>query len=352
MLHRHALARCLLLALGILAASNLVSQTPAHTNAASSPWPIRVVVVTPMPSEFERWSEREHLSETVDLPGNVQPLRTNADHTVLGLISGGSLPNAAGSIMVLGLDPRFDLTHAYWIINGTAGVDPEDASIGSAAWANYVVGDTMREVDPREAPADWPYGHFAAGGPVTTPSAAPVPVRPGSNSYALNPSLVAWAYQKTKDLKLQDDPEAATFRAAYTGYPNAQRPPFVLIGDDYASDHYWHGKILTQFARDWVKSLTGGNGTFVMTEMEDSGFLNSLFRLDAVHRIDLNRVLVLRGASNYSMQPPGVTAVASLTTRFPVGSKLSNEATWACGSAVLHSLVDNWDKYYEHVPAP
>ena len=335
-----------------LSAANLCAQAPAQGSATSKPWPIRVVIVTPMPSEFDHWGEREHLSETVDLPGNTQPLHTNAEHTILGLISGASLPNAAGSIMVLGLDPRFDLTHAYWIINGIAGVDPEDASIGSAAWANYVVGDTMREVDPREAPADWPYGLFANGGPAAVPGATPVTVRPGSNSYTLNASLVAWAFQKTKDLKLPDDPEIAAFRAAYTGYPNALRPPFVLVGDDFASDHYWHGKILTQFANDWVKALTGGKGSFVMTEMEDSGFLNSLYRLDAVHRVDLNRVLVLRTASNYSMQPPGVTAIASLTTRHPGGGKLAMESAWLCGSTILHSLVDNWSKDYDHIPAP
>ena len=29
-----------------------------------------------------------------------------------------------------------------------------------------------------------------------------------------------------------------------TGYPNAQKPPFVLIGDSFASDSYWHGKLM------------------------------------------------------------------------------------------------------------
>ena len=39
---------------------------------------------------------------------------------------------AAASVMALGSDPRFDLTHAYWIVAGTAGVDPK---VGSAASA-------------------------------------------------------------------------------------------------------------------------------------------------------------------------------------------------------------------------
>ena len=40
-----------------------------------------------------------------------------------------------GAIMALGLDPRFDFRNAYWLVAGIAGVDPADASLGSAAWA-------------------------------------------------------------------------------------------------------------------------------------------------------------------------------------------------------------------------
>ena len=46
---------------------------------------------------------------------------------------------AVFSMMALGLDPRFDLTHAYILINGIAGVDPKIASLGSAAWADYAL---------------------------------------------------------------------------------------------------------------------------------------------------------------------------------------------------------------------
>jgi len=28
------------------------------------------------------------------------------------------------------------------------------------------------------------------------------------------------------------------------------------------------------------------------------------------------------------------------------------ESAWLCGSTILHSLVDNWDKDYDHIPAP
>ena len=52
----------------------------------------------------------------------------------------------------------------------------------------------------------------------------------------------------------------AKYRLAFAGFPNAQKPPFVLKGDTFASDYYWHGKVMTQYANDWVKLYTGGKG--------------------------------------------------------------------------------------------
>ena len=293
--------------------------------------------------------EREHLSEIVEFPGGVHPLRTNADHTILGMVSGTTLVNATASMMALGLDSRFDLTHAYILINGIAGVDPNDASIGSAAWSNYVVGDVAREIDPREAPASWPYGLFPNGATGPRPVTVPAATWMRSNLYPLNPKLAAWAFQQTRSSALGDDPAVASFRAEFAGYPNAQRPPFVLMGDTFASDYYWHGAIMTQYANDWVALYTGGKGNFVMTEMEDSGFMNALERLNQMHRVDYDRVMVLRTGSNYSMQRPGHTAVESVTAPY-IGSKLALESAWLCGSTVLHKILSEWDTTSSHIP--
>ena len=322
------------------------------------PWPIRAVIVTTfevgedtgdVPGEFQFWVEREHLEEQVNFPGGVRGLRTNADHTVLGMVSGTTLVNATASMMALGLDPRFDLTHAYILINGIAGVDPNDASIGSAAWARYVVGDVAREIDPREAPADWPYGLFPNG--ATGPKPATLPKAPWlrSNLYPLNAKLAEWAFAQTSQLKLGDDPVVAAFRLGFAGYPNAQRPPFVLMGDTFASDYYWHGSIMNGYANDWVALYTGGKGNFVMTEMEDSGFMEALERLQAMHRVDERRVMVLRAGSNYSMQRPGHTAAESVTAPY-IGSKLALESSYRCGSTVLHLLLDQWKVTESRVP--
>jgi purine nucleoside permease len=328
------------------------------------PWPIRAVVIVTfevgndtgdVPGEYQLWVEREHLDEVLDFPGGPQlppgqhPLRTNKDHTVLGMLSGTTLVNATASMMALGLDPRFDLSHAYILINGIAGVDPNVASIGSAAWAQYVVGDVVREIDPREAPKEWPYGLFPTGAMAPNPPANTAPTWHRSNLYPLNAKLAEWAYAQTKALSLGDDPKVAQFRAGFTGFPNAQKPPFVLLGDSFASDYYWHGAIMNKFAEDWVKLWTDGKGTFAMTEMEDSGFLGAIERLAPLHRVDRDRVMVLRTGSNYSMQRPGHLPVESLTAPY-IGGRIALESAWFCGSTVLHKLLADWPASYAHIP--
>ncbi len=324
----------------------------------AKPWPIRALVVTTFevgndtgdtPGEFQYWVEREHLDEVVPFPGGVHPLRTNADHTMLGMVSGTTLVNATASMMALGLDPRFDLTHAYILINGIAGVDPEVASMGSAAWASYVVGDVAREIDRADMPLDWPYGWFPVGAHAPNPPAVPAAPWTRSNLYVLNPKLARWAYEQTKDLKLMDDPVVAKFRAKYVGFPQAQKPPFVLMGDTFASDYYWHGAVMTQFARDWVKLYTGGKGRFATTEMEDSGFMEAVERLAAMQRVDQNRVMDLRTASNYSQPRPGHTAVESVTAPY-IGTRVALELGWLCGSTVLHRILADWKTTEATIP--
>lgn len=344
---------CLLVALAV----------PGWLRAQAAPWPVRVVIVTTFevgsdtgdkPGEFQYWVEREHLDETLPFPGGVRPLRINHDHTVLGIVTGTTTGPAASSIMALGLDPRFDLTHAYWLINGIAGIDPHVASVGSAAWARFVVTDIRREIDIREAPAGWPYGIFPIGSTAPNQPPAENPNIARHMAYRLNPGLVAWAYKLTKNTPLADTPEIATpqiaaLRAQYKNYPNAQRPPFVLIGDTFASDSYWHGAKMTQFAEDWVRLHTHGEGTFTTTEMEDAGISEALTRLDAMGRARFDRVLVLRTGSNFCMPPPGHSAAESVVAPY-VGGIPAFEAAYRVGSTVVHALLADWPKYENAVP--
>ena len=338
----------------------------AHAQSASEPQPvpIKVVIVTTFevgndtgdkPGEFQYWVEREHLDRVLPFPGGVHPLRTNNRGDVLGIVTGMTIGPAASSIMALGLDPRFDLTHAYWLLAGIAGVDPNVASVASAAWAKWIVTDIRQEMDPREAPSDWPYGIFAIGS--LRAGEPPDPARTWGTeprAYALNARLAGWAFNLTKNIPLAGipavaTPEVAAFRATYTGFPNAQRPPFVLEGDVLASDSYWHGVILNHWAEDWVRIHTHGQGRFVMTAMEDSGVAEALTRLDAMHRADFRRFLDLRTASNYSEQAPGHSAAESITAPY-IGGIPALEAAYRVGSVVVHTLVDQWEHYRDHLP--
>ena len=173
--------------------------------------------------------------------------------------------------------------------------------------------------------------------------------------YRLNPQLVDWAFNLTRDVQLVDNEEITAMRNLYADYPNALMPPKVLKGDQLAAMTYWHGELLNDWANDWIQYWTGGEGNFVTSAMEDTGSLQSLTFLDAAGLVDIDRALVLRTGSNFTMQYPGISAAESLA-----GEKLSGkgysafipslEAAWLTGSPVVEELVDNWDTYRDQIP--
>ncbi len=302
------------------------------------------------PGEFQFWVERENLAETLAVPGVDRPVRYNADTGVYGVVSGTTV-RAGLQILALGLDPRFDLSRSYWLVNGIAGVNPAVAAEGSAAWARRVIdGDIAYEIDSREAPADWPCGIMALGNksplqkPVI-PDWAPRPM-----SWALNPGLVGWAYSKTKDIVLADSPAAAAHRALYAkDFPAAARGPVVLIGDSFASCRYWHGAVMQRWADEWTALHTDGRGVCAMSNMEDHGIANALSRLDALGRADFDRVLFLRTGSNFSMPPKGESAAASMVAEYQ-GMSPALEAAHRVGSAVVRELLADWPAHESAAP--
>jgi len=80
------------------------------------------------PGEFQYWVEREKLTQVHPFPQGYRDLRTNADGSVLGVVTGVGTAKSAATIMALGLDPRFDLSQSYWLVAGIAGIDPADGS--------------------------------------------------------------------------------------------------------------------------------------------------------------------------------------------------------------------------------
>jgi purine nucleoside permease len=315
------------------------------------------------PGEFQYWAEREKLDGTLVVKGAPHPLRCNAAGlygSVAGNTRDKTLTTATASelIVALCLDPRLDLTKTYWVINGIAGIDPAAGPIGSAVWAaNVVDADAMREIGESEMPKTWPYGLFAIG--TTAPNVLPKTQADAGGwggatltytmNYALNPGLTRWAFEFSRShAHLDDTPALQAWRKKYTAYPAAQLPPQIMLGATLATARYWHGEARTQWARDWVKLWTGGKDTLATTAMEQAAYVGTLQRMAAQGLVDFNRVLMLRGASNYCTPPTGQDVTTTIGDE-SLGTAPAFEAQYRAGSAVVHELLAHWAEY-ENTP--
>jgi purine nucleoside permease len=332
--------------------------TASAYSASAAPIPIKVVIVAmyeagedtgDAPGEYQLWVEREHLDRVLPFDAGFHHLRMN-DQGVLAVLTGVGTAKAAASIMALGLDPRFNLTHAYWLVAGIAGGDPADVSLGSAVWVHWIVdGDLGYEIDAREIPHDWPTGYVPLRKSVPYEQPA---TPPDGQVYALNSSLVDWAYNLTKNISLPDS-DAMRDKRSHFLQSAAQRPPFVMEGDDLSASTFWHGKLMDDWANNWVRYFTGGKGNFVVSGMEDTGTLQSLTFLAHAGKADLQRVLVLRTVSNYDQPPPGVSAAESLAEQKvgKYGAYLpALEAAYNIGRPVVDAIVTHWESYRDHLP--
>lgn len=321
---------------------------------ADSPVPIKVLTVAMFESgemtgdfagEAQNWIEGEGMDQAVEVPGSYSPVYCNADGHCL-VVTGMGTANATATIMAVGLSGLFDLTKAYIVVAGIAGVDPTDGTLGSAAWADWVVdGDLAHEVDSREMPADWDYPLIPLG------CAAPTCDEgwaAGTEVFQLNSTLVDWAMKLSAGVKLVDGEAAQAYRANYPEEA-ASQPPSVIRCDTVAASTYWHGDMLGDWAEWWTKQRAGEDANYCMTEMEDSGTLTALTRLSQAGLVDLNRVLVLRTASNFDRPYPGQTPAESLAADSG-GFVPSTTNAYLVGSAVTDYIIANWVTWAEGVP--
>lgn len=326
--------------------------------------PVKVVVVSMFeageetgdrPGEMQYWVERLPLPDSFPFPQGYRQLRYNPDLQILGIMTGIGNTKSAASIMALGLDDRFDLSKAYWLVAGISGVDPADAPTGSAAWAEWLIdGDLSHQIDGREIPEDWKTGYIPLRR--TEPYAQPVSDNDEGVVAHLNPGLVNWAYELTKDMELPDNDEIKGMREQYEGYKAATMKPMVLKGDQLAGSTYWHGELFNEWANDWVSYWTKGEGNFVTSAMEEMGTYHSLDRLHQSGLVDKNRLLVLRTASNFTMQWPGITAEQSLAGEKLTGKGYSAyipslESAYQVGEVVVKAIIEGWDTYEAQLPS-
>lgn len=334
---------------------------PGAWSSTSAPLEVKVVVVTMFehgelsgdrPGEFQFWVERFPLEDELSFPLGQHPLRWQ-DAGVLGLCTGGGISNATASVMALGMDPRFDLSRAYWLIAGIAGGDPEDVTIGSGVWARYVIdGDLAFEIDAREIPKDWPYGLIPLG--ATKPARPDDAVIEGwtvdTVSFALSSKLAVHAARISQAVELPDFPASRAFTAQFDGFQGAKGQPAVVLGETLSASTYWHGRYLTQWANDWVKVHSSSDMNFMTSNMEDSGTLTALHRLAREGRVDPDRVMVLRTVSNFTQPPAGTSAAWSATADYPDDGLPALESAYRMGSAVAKTIVRDWSAYRDGLP--
>ena len=339
-----------------------IKDTPhaAELPNPQSQLPVRIVLVTMFeigddlgdaPGEFQFWRERRNLYQKIDFPHSHHDLFYNPNSQILGMVTGIGTAKAASATMALGLDDRFNLSKAYWLVAGIAGIDPEDASIGSVVWSSVLVdGDLGYEIDSREMPRDWSTGYFSFK--TKEPFAQPRPELPMGEVFMTNTGLRDWAFELTKNLELMDSSEFQALREAYVDHPAALRPPFVLMGGHLAAMTYWHGALKNAWANELVRYWSDGEANFVTSAMEETGTFQSITYLDNAGLVDKTRFLVLRGGSNFTMQPPTLTAAQSLLRESDgyAGLEASLENVYLAGSVVIDELLTGWDQYSENVP--
>lgn len=316
-----------------------------------------------VPGELQFWAEREQLTQQIRVPGIDHPLLTNGKG-LYAMVS-GTTSRCALQLMALALDPRFDLRQTYFLLSGIAGADPAAITVGSAVWIRHVVdGDPAFELDRADSPKAWPYGIVALG--ATEPDKVPANVDAapaagvsengsggvGRVAFTLKPSLVHWAYELTKEVALPDNEALAAHRAAFKEFPNALRKPWVLEGDSMGSDRFWAGPVMTRWSEDWVRLYTRGQGSLAIADCEDQGVVLAIGQLGKLGRVDANRLLILRTASNFTMPPAGASTADTLFADLAgsPGYLPALEANYRVGSVVVKELLRGWKNYSEKVP--
>ena len=317
---------------------------------APKPIPVKVMVVTMFGPEAAPWLARLPATRTVRVPGlsDAYPDVNCSADGVCVMTTGMGHANAAASTMALVLSPQFDLSRTYFIVTGIAGIDPEIGTLGSAAWARYLVDfGLQQEFDFREAPSGWPGGYVGIGAP--DPDTRPK-LDYGTEVFQLDEALLQRALALSRGARLDDSEAAADYRKDYP-QPAARAAPSVLQCDTLAGDTWWHGGWLGDRATAWTRLLTDGKGTYCTTQQEDNATYESLKRGAAAGRLDLRRVAVLRTGANFDRPHPGQTAQESLNAEsggFPLATANLVRAAWP----LVSDIVARWPQWRDGVPQP
>jgi purine nucleoside permease len=320
-----------------------------HAAQAHAPRPVKALVISMFGPEGQGWVDQYKLTDDVSVPGlSPDYPKVHCNRSGLCQITTGmGHANVAASITALVHSGQFDLRHTYFLIAGIAGIDPSKGTLGTAAWARYLVDYGIAwELDGRDAPSTWPSGYLGIN--TKGPSEKP-PLDYRTEVFQLNEALLQKALALSSRATLEDSDTARTYRANWPIAP-ANQPPQVTQCDTAAGDTWWHGAILEKRAQDWTKLLTDGQGTYCTTQQEDNATYEALKRGAAAGLLDLNRVAVLRTASNFDRPYPGQTAYDSLVTSISGGFLPAIHNLVKAGGPLIDDILANWPAWKKGLP--
>lgn len=350
MLTRSILSAAVFTLAACSAVSAFAQDTGRDAGAAAQGRPVKVMIITMFGPEGQAWLDKLGPWKTVSVPGlspDYPAVHCNKQDVCV-VTTGMGYANAASSIMALTFSQRFDLRRTYFLISGIAGVDPARGTLGSAAWAKYLVDFGIQwELDAREIPAGWSGGYLGIN--TKNPTEKP-PLDYRNEVFQLNPQLADAAYALSRNVTLSDSPQAQAARAKFD-YAPANQPPTVIQCDTSSGNTWFSGTLLGERAREWTRILTDGKGTYCMTAQEDNATFEALKRAASVKRVDLNRVAVLRTGSDFDRPHAGQTSADNLLNYADQGGfPLATANLYLAGNPLVQDIVTHWSAWRDGVP--
>jgi purine nucleoside permease len=323
------------------------SVAPAHAR----PLVVKVLVINLFSLEAAPWIAALKPTRDIPVPGlssDYPYVKCNAD-AVCQMTTGMGHANAAAAVMAVLFSRLLDLRQTYFLIAGIAGIDPAHGTLGSAAWARYIVdAGIAHEIDARELPKGWSDGYFGVltNGPNEVPK-----LEYHTEVFRLDEALLQQALALSRGAKLAD---AADLEAYRSHYPQAAAhdPPTVIQCDTLSGDTWWTGRRLGEHATRWMRLLTDGKGVYCTTQEEDNAVLNALTRASDAKLIDLRRVADLRTGSDFDRPYPGQQALAALLDQRALADAVTVAADNLvhAGMPLVATIVAHWEEWQHGVP--
>jgi purine nucleoside permease len=291
---------------------------------------VRVLVLTTFDGETQPWLTHETWPREFRVTGAHGPVLCQKTGLCV-TTTGTGKSNSGPSLTAILHAPQLNLHDAYFIVAGIAGTRPDagaegfKGTLGFAGIANWIVdGDLGTQFDYRDVtPSD----------PADVREFAWYYLQDYENAqFHLNEALAALAYEASKDVPLADDLDAQLARNVYPS--QAGMKPFVARCDTVGADDFFSGPHDADRMDHIVRFRSSGAATKCTSELEDPGFANAL-RLHGL----LDRLVVVRTASDFETPPSGVSTFDLLTKIGYPGYAISTENAYRVAAAIARDLI-------------